>query len=103
MLSIWLASLTTELTGTIGYLSPIGTLPDGLIVLPLVIATTTSSGAMPYDCSRRGSTVTTSERAPAPNGGGADTPGRLANVGRTENRARSLISATLRVSLRNTR
>src|SRR5438552_5528509 len=98
MLNIWLTSLTTEFTGTIGYLSPIGTFPDGLIVLPFVTAMTTSSGAMPYDWSRLGSTVMTTDRAPAPNGGGAETPGRLANIGRTENSARSLISATLRVS-----
>src|SRR2546421_158087 len=94
MLSNWAASLTIEFTGTIGYLSPIGTLPDGLIALPFVTAMTTSSGAMPYDFSLCGSTVMTNDRAPAPNGGGAETPGKLANVGRTENKARSLISAT---------
>ena len=39
-------SLTTELTGTIGYRSPMGTLPEGLSVLPRVRAVMTSSGDM---------------------------------------------------------
>ncbi len=38
--------LTTELSGTIGYLSPSDTLPDGVIVLAAVKATTSSSGDM---------------------------------------------------------
>src|SRR5436853_233301 len=36
--------LTTELSGTIGYLSPSMTLPDGLIVLAAAMALTTASG-----------------------------------------------------------
>src|SRR2546430_10234412 len=36
--------LTTELSGTIGYLSPSITLPEGLIVLAAAMALTTSSG-----------------------------------------------------------
>ncbi len=39
----------------------------------------------------------------APKGGGADTPGRVANRGRTRLRARSWTSPTPRVSLVNTR
>ena len=39
-----------------------------------------------------GSTVTTTVRWLPPKGGGAETPGRLANIGRTRNRARSWIS-----------
>src|SRR5687767_7761609 len=89
----WLASRTTEFTGTIGYLSSIGTLPEGLIELPLTSALITSSGDMPYDCSRWGSTVTTIVRALPPNGGGAETPGSLENIGRMRNSARSWISA----------
>ena len=63
----------------------------------------TSSGDMPYDCNRRGSTDTTTVRALPPNGGGADTPGRLENIGRMRNSARSCISAIDRVSLESTR
>ena len=37
---------TSELSGTIGYLSPMCTLPEGLIVLPLATAEITSSGEM---------------------------------------------------------
>src|SRR5437588_6277116 len=81
-------SRTTEFTGTIGNLSPTATLPDGLIELPRTRAVTTSSGDIEYDCNRRGSTVTTTVRALPPNGGGADTPGRLENIGRIRNSAR---------------
>ena len=96
--------MTTEFTGTIGYLSPIGTLPDGLIVLPFVSADDDLVGRHAVRlqplADRR---VTTSVRGLPPNGGGADTPGRLANIGRTWNSAWSWISATLRVSLDSTR
>ena len=37
-----------------------------------------------------------------PNGGGAETPGSVANIGRTRKSARSCISPTLRVSLEKT-
>ena len=47
--------------------------------------------------------MTTTVRWLPPNGGGAETPGRLANIGRTRNRARSWISPMLRVSLEKTR
>ena len=42
-------------------------------------------------------------RALPPNGGGADTPGSVANNGRTRFNAASCISPTERVSLENTR
>ena len=58
--------------------------PDGLMVLVALTAPTTSSGDRPYDRSRSGSTRTTTLRWLAPNGGGADTPGRVAKSGRTE-------------------
>ena len=74
-------SRTTEFTGTTGYLSPIGTLPEGLIEFPRTSAVTTSSGDIAYDCSRCGSSVTTIDRALPPNGGGADTPGKVENIG----------------------
>ena len=38
--------VTTELTGTIGIMSPNRTFPEGLMVLPLMSACTTSSGLM---------------------------------------------------------
>ncbi len=66
-----------------------GTLPEGLIVLPRVNATITSSGDILYDCNFSGSTVITIDRALPPNGGGADTPGKLENIGRTRNNAKS--------------
>ena len=98
-----LTSLTTELMRTTGISEPIQALPDGLMRLPLLNAATTSSGAIFNDMSRLGSTRTTTVRALPPNGGGAETPGRLANMGRTRNRARSWISLMLRVSLESTR
>jgi hypothetical protein len=49
MASSCFASRTTEFTGTIGYVSPTGTLPDGLIALPFTTALMISSGDMPYD------------------------------------------------------
>src|SRR5947207_15368868 len=42
-------------------------------------------------------------RALPPNGGGAETPGRVANKGRTRFKAASCISPTDRVSLEKTR
>src|SRR5690348_839302 len=94
---------TTELSGTIGYWPPIGMLPEGLIVLAAVMAATTSSGDMWYERSRSGLRFTTMLRALPPNGGGAETPGNVANKGRTRLRAASCISPTERVSLENTR
>ena len=67
------------------------------------IAATTSSGDMLYARSRSGLTFTTTLRALPPKGGGAETPGKVANNGRTRLRARSCISPTERVSLENTR
>src|SRR2546423_12962784 len=81
--------LTTELSGTIGYLSPSITLPEGLIVLAAAMALTTSSGERLQARRRSGLTLTTMARALAPNGGGAGTPGRLGDNGRTGIKASS--------------
>ena len=48
--------VTTELIGEIRVSSPMFTLPDGMITLPAVTARITSSGDMPYERSRSGST-----------------------------------------------
>ena len=94
---------TTEFNGTIGYLSPNRMLPDGLMVLAAAMAATTSSGAMLQARNRSGFRFTTMLRALPPNGGGAETPGNVANKGRTRFNATSCISPTERVSLENTR
>ncbi len=73
--------------------SPMRTFPDGLMMLPVPTARTTSSGDMLYDRNLSGSTCTTIVRWLEPNGGGAETPGRVANIGRTRNRAASCSSA----------
>ena len=52
---------------------------------------------------RSGFTFTTMLRALPPNGGGAETPGNVANRGRTRFNAASCISPTERVSLEKTR
>jgi hypothetical protein len=71
------------LIGTIGIAFPMRTFPEGLIVFPLPIAATTSSGLMLYDRSLSGSTLITIVRGLPPNGGGADTPGSDAKRGVT--------------------
>ena len=80
-------SLTSELMGAIGIAPPIRTVPEGLMTLPAESALTTSSGAIRYDRRRSGSSRTTTVRALPPNGGGAETPGSAANIGRTLNNA----------------
>src|ERR1035437_10604634 len=74
--------LTTELSGTIGYLPPIGMLPEGLIRFADVMAETISSGDTFRARKRSGLTLISMLRALPPNGGGADTPGGVANNGR---------------------
>src|SRR5437667_9269409 len=96
-------SLTTELSGTIGYLLLRGMLPEGLMTFAAAIAETISSGDMLYARRRSGMTFTTMLRALPPKGGGAETPGNVANSGRTMFNAASCISATDRVSLEKTR
>src|SRR5258708_16701414 len=95
--------LTTEFSGTIGYLSPSATLPEGVIVLAAVRAMTSSSGDMLYARRRSGFALTNIVRALPPNGGGADTPGSVAKSGRTRFKAASCISPTERVLLVKTR
>ena len=102
-LSRSLIFFTTELRGTIGYFRLIAMFPEGLIMLAAVIADTISSGDILYERRRSGFTLITIVRALPPKGGGAETPGRVANSGRTRFRAASCISATDRVSLEKTR
>src|SRR5207249_8856896 len=102
-LSRSLMFLTTELSGTMGYLLPSERLPEGLIVFAAEIAETISSGDMLYERSRSGLRLMTMLRALPPNGGGAETPGSVANRGRTRFKAASCISPTERVSLEKTR
>ena len=94
---------TTEFSGTMGYLPAMGMFPDGLMRFAAVMADTISSGAMRSARRRSGLTLTRMLRALPPNGGGADTPGSVANSGRTRFSARSCISPTVRVRLENTR
>ena len=95
--------VTMEFSGTIGYLPATDMLPDGLIRFARVMAPTISSGLMLYERRRSGSTLTRIVRALPPNGGGADTPGSVANSGRTRFSAASCICATVAVSLVKTR
>src|SRR5262249_19783222 len=62
---------------------------------PLAMAVTTSSGDIWQAFRRSGSTRITMVRWFPPKGGGAETPGRLANMGRTAKRALSWIAAML--------
>src|SRR5690349_6361144 len=78
-LSRSLMFFTTEFRGTIGYLPATAMLPDGLMRFARVIALTISSGDLLYERMRSGSTLTRMVRALPPNGGGADTPGNVAN------------------------
>ena len=94
---------TTEFMGEMRVSSPMLRLPDGTMTLPVLTARITSSGAMPYDRSRSGSTRITIVRWLPPNGGGEVSPGKVANWGRTRFSARSWISPRLRLSLLNTR
>ena len=104
MLSIWFASLTMELTGTIGYLSPMGTLPEGLIVLPLRDRQHDFVGS--HAVRLQPPWIDGHDQRPRCSRRTAAAPRRRAGR-RTSaalgNRARSLISATLRVSLHSTR
>src|SRR6266478_6279153 len=95
--------LTTALTGTIGYCWAMETFQDGLIVLASVMAWTTSSGDMLQARSRSGLRLMTMLRALPPKGGGADTPGSVAKMGRTRFKAASCNWPTVRVSLEKTR
>ena len=86
-----LMSPTTALTDTMCALSAIVTLPDGLTWLPLTRAATRSSGDSRKERNCWGSTRIKMVRASPPNEGGADTPRRLDNSGRTRNVASSWI------------
>src|SRR5438477_611957 len=95
--------VTVELTGAMRVRSGVLIVPAGVTTLPVLTARITSWGDMPYARRRFGSTLITMVRWLPPKGGGADTPGRVANCGRTRFRARSWISPRLRVGLANTR
>src|SRR3954470_11657195 len=82
-LSRSLIFLATELRGTIGYFPLIGMLPEGVMRFAAVMAVTTSSGDKLYERRRSGLRFTTMLRALPPKGGGAETPGSVANRGRT--------------------
>src|SRR5439155_8687995 len=75
----------------------------GLTAFPDVKAAMTSSGEALYLARASGSARRTTVRALPPNGGGADTPGIAANMGRTLFSAWSWISVTVRDSLDRTR
>ncbi len=83
-------------------MSPKVTLPAGVMVLAPAKAVTTSSGVTPVLRKRSGLRLIRIERALPPNGGGAETPGKVAKSGRTVFSAASWSWATLRVSLAKT-
>ena len=74
---------TIAFISTIGYLSPRLMLPEGLMGLASDSDLTMSSGESPYARIRSGFTLTMIPRELPPNGGGAETPGSVANAGRT--------------------
>src|SRR5215475_9671239 len=57
--------------------------PAGVIALFFATASTTWSGEILYRRNFSGSTFTTTDLELAPNGGGADKPDTVANMGRT--------------------
>src|SRR5437660_5691191 len=73
------------------------------MVFAALSAVTNSSGDRLYARSRSGFALINIVRALPPKGGGADTPGKVANRGRTRFKAASCISPTLRELLVNTR
>src|SRR5688572_21454711 len=83
--------------------SPTFSAPDGATALPAFTASATCQSVMPCLVTASGFTFTTMVRWLPPNGGGADTPGSAANIGRTLNSAWSCTSATLLVWLVSTR
>ena len=81
---------------------PVHMLPDGITRVALLTAAMASSGEIRYCRSLSGSSVMTMVRWLPPNGGGADTPGSVANSGRTRLTAKSCISPCERVALLKT-
>src|SRR5262249_34531443 len=98
-----LMSCTIELSDTMGMDVPILAFPDGLIVLVLSRASTTSVGDMLWARRRSGSRWMTIERSLPPNGGGAEMPGTGENIGGIRLTAKSWSSVWDRVSLEKTR
>ena len=74
--------------------SPVRTLPDGSTVVARLTATRPRPARAGTARSFSGSTRTTIVRWLPPNGGGADTPGSVAKIGRTRLSAMSCISGT---------
>src|SRR5579872_6879349 len=77
-------------------------LPEGVMALFRVIASTTWAAERLYILSFVGSTLICTDRALEPKGGGAESPGTVANNGLTRVIARSKISFSDRVLLLNT-
>src|SRR4051812_22778229 len=98
-----LMSDTMELSDTAGIDVPIRAFPDGLIVLVLVSASTTSFGDMLWARRRSASRWMTTDRSLPPKGGGAEMPGIEENMGRTRLTAKSCSSVWDRDSLEKTR
>src|SRR6185436_14093267 len=98
-----LMSETIEFSDTIGMDDPIRALPDGLIVLVLRRASTTSVGDMLWARRRSGSRWMTMDRSLPPKGGGAEMPGIEENIGRIRFTAKSWSSVCDLVSLVKTR
>ena len=76
------------------------TLPEGSTVLARLTALTTSSGESRYERIFSGSTLITMLRWLPPKGGGAETPGSVAKIGRTRFKAMSCISPGASVGLK---
>ena len=79
--------------------SPVRTLPDGITRLAWFTAAIASSGEIRYCRSLSGFSRTTMVRWLPPKGGGAETPGNVAKIGRTRFNAMSCISLGGRVGL----
>src|SRR6185437_4461835 len=77
-------------------------LPEGVMALFLATAFVTSSADKLYIRSFSGLTLMSTDLALEPKGGGAESPGTVANIGRTRVRARSKISLSGLVLLLNT-
>src|SRR5579863_955324 len=83
---------SSELMEVTYMILPIRRLPDGVMALFFDIACTTSSADKLNWRSFSGFTLISTDRALEPNGGGAESPGTVANRGRIRVMARSNIS-----------
>ena len=83
---------SAALVRAIRSMAPVYMLPEGITRVALLTAAMASSGEMRYWWSLPGSSVTTMVRWFPPKGGGAETPGSVANSGRTRLMAKSCSS-----------